>query len=208
MNRLHRWYCKSDHWRRAATNQILPWALDDVSLGPTVLEVGPGPGETTDWLRHRVEHLECLEIDGALADLLQHRLAPSNVTVRCGDATAMPYEDRRFASVVCFTMLHHIPTPELQDQLFRETYRVLQPGGIFAGVDSLPSILMSVFHIRDTLTFVSPATLASRLTTAGFTSVRVNTGSGRFRFSARRPADAANRPPEHPGTVIDAGYLR
>lgn len=197
MNRLHRWYCKSDHWKRTATDKILPWALDGINLGPTLLELGPGPGITTEWLRHRVMSLECLEIDGAQAEHLQHRLARTNVNVQWGDATAMPYRNCRFASVVSFTMLHHIPTPELQDQLFRETYRVLQPGGIFAGVDSLPSILMSIFHIGDTLTVVAPDTLAPRLTAVGFTKVRIDTGTGRFRFSAIRPVNSADRVSEY-----------
>jgi SAM-dependent methyltransferase len=138
MNRLHRWYCKSDHWRQTVRNEILPWALDGISLGESVLEVGPGPGVTTDWLQHRADRIECLEIDPALAEALQCRFSATGVSVRCGDATDMPYKDCHFASVVSFTMLHHIPTLELQDQLFREAHRVLQPGGIFAGVDSLP----------------------------------------------------------------------
>lgn len=187
MNGIHRWYCKSDHWRRTVTNGILPWALDGITLGESILEVGPGPGITTDWLRHRVDHLECLEIDPVLANALQCRFSATNVTVQRGDATAMPHADSCFSSVLSFTMLHHIPTPELQDRFFREAHRVLEPGGIFAGVDSLPSILMSIFHIRDTLTLVAPDTLALRLKSAGFTDAQVDIGSDRFRFSAMRP---------------------
>lgn len=187
MNRLHRWYCQTGHWRRTVENQILPWALEGIDLGEAVLEVGPGPGVTTDWLRHRAKRLECLEIDPGLAGSLQHRLSATDVTVRCGDATGMPYEDGRFQSVLSFTMMHHIRTHALQERFFREAYRVLRPGGIFAGVDSLPSTLMSLFHIGDTLTLVPPDRIVRRLTSAGFTDVRVDVGSSRFRFSARRP---------------------
>ena len=193
MNRLHRWYCKSDHWKRKVTNGILPWALHGINLGDSVLEVGPGPGVTTEWLQPRVNSIECLEIDPVLADTLQRRLSASNVRVRCGDGTAMPYEDCRFTSVVSFTMLHHIATPELQDRFLHEAHRVLQPNGVFAGVDSLPSLRMSIIHIRDTLTLVAPDTLAHRLTAAGFTDAHVDVGSDRFRFSARRPTDPLNR---------------
>ncbi len=187
MNWLHRRYCRSDHWRRTAHNEILPWALDGIELGDAVLEIGPGPGVTTEWLRRRVEHLDCLEIDPQLADALQRRLGATNVSVRHGDATAMPYQGGRFSAVVSFTMLHHIPTAELQDQLLAEACRVLRPHGIFAGVDSLNSLLMRVFHIGDTMTIVDPGTLASRLIAAGFTQPRIDVGSGRLRFSARRP---------------------
>lgn len=206
MNRLHRWYCKSGHWKRTVTDQILPWALDGINMGESVLEVGPGPGATTDWLRHRVNRVECLEIDPVLADALQRRFAGTNVSVRCGDATAMLYEDCCFTSVVSFTMLHHIPTSELQDRFFREAHRVLRPGGIFAGVDSLPSILMSIFHIRDTLTLVAPDTLASRLISAGFIDSRVEIGSGRFRFFARRPLAQPNEAPELSSASAVSGY--
>ncbi len=204
MNRLHRWYCKSGHWKRTVEGQILPWALHGIDLGESVLEVGPGPGVTTDWLRYRAKYVECLEIDHALAASLERRFSASNVIVRCGDATKMPYEDGHFASVVSFTMLHHLPTPDLQDRFFNEAYRVLRPGGIFAGVDSLPSFLMSIFHIRDTLTLVVPNTITQRLTSAGFAGVRVGVGQDRFRFSARRPLDPASQMTQNPWAAIDS----
>lgn len=197
MNRLHRWYCRSGHWKGTVTDRILPWALAGINLGKSVLEVGPGPGVATDWLKYRAERVECLEIDPALADALRRRFLMTNVTVQRGDATAMPYEDCRFASVLSFTMLHHIRTPQLQDRFFREAYRVLQPGGILAGVDSLPSILMSAFHLGDTLTLVAPDTLPLRLTSAGFTDAQVDLDSDRFRFSASRPFDPANGADAH-----------
>jgi SAM-dependent methyltransferase len=103
---------------------------------------------TTDCLRNRVKNIECLEIDPALANSLGHRLLNSNVHVQQGDATAMPYSDCLFSAVVSFTMLHHVPSLALQNQLFAEVYRVLRPGGVFAGVDSLPSTLMRIIHLN------------------------------------------------------------
>jgi SAM-dependent methyltransferase len=202
MNRLHRWYCKSDHWRRTVENEILPWALDGVDLSESILEVGPGPGVTTDWLLQHFSRIQCLEIDPVLAEALQCRYQAAKVDVRCGDATAMPYDGCSFGSVVSFTMLHHIPTSELQDRFFNEAYRVLRPGGIFAGVDSLPSILMSIFHIWDTLTLVAPDTIARRLTSVGFANVQADVGTDRFRFSARRPLDSANHMTKHVSAAI------
>ena len=189
MNRLHRWYCQSSQWKRKLDQNILPWALGGVELGETVLEVGPGPGLTTDWLRHRSERLTCIELDFALASSLRCRMANTNVTVQCGDATAMPFADQVFSGTACLTMLHHVPSLTLQDQLFAEVYRVLRPGGIFAGSDSMRSLLMTIFHIRDTMLLVNPAGLERRLETAGFRDVKVEIGAGRFRFVARRPSE-------------------
>jgi SAM-dependent methyltransferase len=107
--------------------------------------------------------------------------------VHCGSATAMPYGDGTFSGVVSFTMLHHVPSIALQDQLFSEAYRVLEPGGTFVGVDSLGSWWMRVFHVRDTLVLVDPLTLSSRLEAKGFRDVSVETSGSRFRFVARRP---------------------
>src|SRR5438128_10316662 len=38
MNRFHRLYCRSSHWRRTVRERLLPWALAGVHLGETLLE--------------------------------------------------------------------------------------------------------------------------------------------------------------------------
>jgi ubiquinone/menaquinone biosynthesis C-methylase UbiE len=48
----------------------------------------------------------------------------------------MPFDDESFSGAACFTMLHHVPSPEAQDRLFAEVGRVLRPGAPFAGTDS------------------------------------------------------------------------
>jgi SAM-dependent methyltransferase len=92
-----------------------------------------------------------------------------------------------FSSVVCFTMVHHIPTAELQDRLFAETFRVLRPGGVFAGSDSMRSVRFRIMHVRDTCNPVPPDTLPDRLRTAGFHDVRVETDDRRLRWRAVKP---------------------
>ena len=188
MNRLHRWYCRSDRWKQKLESEILPWSLSGIDLGNEVLEVGPGPGLTTDWLRHQSKTLTCIEVDPGLASLLDRRTARTNIRVQCGDATALPYCNHAFSGVVSFTMLHHVPSPALQDRLFTEVHRVLKLGGVFAGTDSMPSLLMRVFHICDTMVLVDPVSLHSRLEASGFRDVKIEVGTGRFRFFARRPS--------------------
>jgi len=151
MNLAHRWLCRSTHWRKAVESRILPWALDGLDLGSHVLEVGPGPGLTTDVLRSRVPRLTCVEIDPRFAAALDRRHAGRNVRVVCEDATAMSFPDRTFDAAVCFTMLHHVPSPALQDRLLREVARVLRPGAVFAGVDSLYSRPFGLLHLFDGL---------------------------------------------------------
>ena len=197
MNRLHRWYCRSNLWKQELEGEILPWSLSEIDLGDEVLEIGPGPGLTTDWLRPRCRAITCLEIDPALALSLGQRTAHSNVTVQLGDATVMPFRDETFSAVVSFTMLHHVQSAVLQDRLFSEVYRVLKPDGVFAGADSVWSLRMRIFHLGDTMVLIDPGKLPGRLESAKFSDTRVQLGEGRFRFCARRPL-ASTLSPDHP----------
>jgi SAM-dependent methyltransferase len=187
MNRLHRWLCRSSRWRKTIQQRV-PWVLCGADLGANLLELGPGPGLTTDLLRLSFERLTAIELDPKLAGSLRSRLRGSNVEVVTGDATAMPFSDGQFTGVVSFTMLHHVPSPELQDKLLCEVWRVLKPGGIFAGSDSLQSLRMRLIHLGDTLVPVDPDRFAARLEAAGFEVVKVDKNSDAFRFHGRRPA--------------------
>lgn len=186
MNTIHRWYCRTDHWSGIVRGKLLPWVLRDVDLGGDVLEVGPGPGVTTDVLRTRSERLTAIEIDPRLAAKLAGRLHGGNVTVVQGDATRMPFPDASFSGAVSCTMLHHVPSPALQDRLLSEVHRVLRPGAVFAGSDSRTSLMFRLVHLRDTLVPVAPETFAARLEAVGFRDVRIDAAPSTFRFRARR----------------------
>ena len=189
MNRFHRWYCRTGHWRHTIQDQIVPWVLRDIDLGDHVLEIGPGPGLTTDVVARKVGSLTAVEIDTDLATRLRDRLTGTNVTVETGDATDLPYPDSTFSGAVSFTMLHHVPSTELQDRLLREVRRVLRPGGVFAGSDSRTSTVFRLAHVADTMVLVDPDTIAERLGEAGFTDVDVQVAKDAFRFRATVPTD-------------------
>jgi SAM-dependent methyltransferase len=187
VNLMHNVICASRPWRRRVERELVPWALEGVELGPRVLEVGPGLGATTRVLLKRLGPVDVLELDQRYCKRLQVQFG-SRIHIQQGDATAMPYPDRRFSGVVCFTMLHHIPTPELQDRVFSEVARVLAPGGVFAGTDSLgTSLTFKLIHIGDTLNLIAPDQLPARLEAAGLIDPEVELGEGAFRFRARKP---------------------
>ena len=188
MNLFHRWCCASKGWARTVQEHMMPGVVGDKALGDDVLEIGPGPGLTTDWLRERVPQLTAVEIDLKLATALKERLRETNVTVVHGDATQMPFPDGTFTSAVCFTMLHHVPSKKLQNELLKQTYRVLQPGGVFIGSDSTPNLRWNLAHIGDTRVPVKPEKFAKRLEDAGFVDTKVRRGPGPyFSFMARKP---------------------
>lgn len=193
MNWIHRRMCSSAYWKRTL-DQRLPWILAGAQLGQDVLEVGPGPGLTSDWLRTRVERFTALELDSALAESLRSRTRGTNTTVVTGDATAMPFPDAAFSGCATFTMLHHVTSRSLQDAVLREIRRVLRPGGELVGCDSLPSAFLRLIHLGDTLVPVAPETLPARLHAAGFEVLRIEKERDFFRFHARRRPDAAQHP--------------
>jgi SAM-dependent methyltransferase len=156
--------------------QILPWVLGDADLGEDVLEVGPGYGAVTDVLSTAVPQVTCVEIDETLAAMLTERFSGvSSVHILRGDATALDFPDGRFSGAACFTMLHHVPTVELQDRLLAEVARVLRPGAALVASDSIGSDDMAAAHDGDTYNPIDPAGLATRLAAAGFERIDVRT---------------------------------
>lgn len=186
MNEAHE-KCGSDEWRQAMREVILPWALRDTDLGDDVLEVGPGYGATTDVLSQAVPKLTSVEVDSELAAMLRERFADvPSVDIVNADATALSYADGSFTGAACFTMLHHIPTVELQDRLFGEIARVLRPGAPLVASDSLGSDELAAHHTDDTYNPVDPDSLAGRLAAAGFSDVDVRTNAYGWAVLARK----------------------
>lgn len=183
MNLLHRRCCSSQRWANTVQDQLIPWVLAELDLGDHVLEIGPGYGANLRVLADRAPRYTAVEIDPLMAQRLRDHYG-DRAEIITGDGTDTGLPDERFSSVVCFTMLHHVPTTESQDRLFAEAFRVLRPGGVFAGSDGVPSLRFWVMHLRDTYNPVPPSTLPQRLRQAGFADVSIDTKDGRQRWRA------------------------
>ena len=190
MNSNHNRVCPSPEWAEHMRDEVLPAVTAGVDLGELMLEIGPGPGATTDWLRHRVPRLVALELDPLAAKRLAARFADGTVEVQVGDATQIPWDDASFDSVGSFTMLHHVPTAAMQNRILAEVLRVLKPGRMLVASDSLASNELHRFHEGDTYNPIDPGTLLTRLQTVGFDHVTITVDHG-LRFRARKPAAPA-----------------
>ena len=182
MNQSHLTFLASPEWAAMLETDLLPWLDAAGDLGDDVLEIGPGPGLTTDLLRERVPRLTAIEMDATLAGSLQHRLTGTNVDVICADATASGLDSGRFSAASCFSMLHHMPSPESQDRLFVEINRVLREGAVFVGADSRDLDVIRAGHVDDTFVPVDHDTLPDRLEAAGFVDTRMDVGEYQIRF--------------------------
>lgn len=187
MNRGHRQLCASARWGRYIRDELVPWVVGTRPLGGSVLEIGPGPGLTTDVLRARTRRLTAVEADAKAAASLQRRMTGANVTVVHADAVAMPFRSSRFTAGAAMTMLHHVPTIAAQNALLAEACRVLRPGAWLVGVDSIDSPGFRAFHKGDVCVPIDPATFGTRMVDAGFIDVEVEVGDDVIRFAGRVP---------------------
>jgi SAM-dependent methyltransferase len=101
--------------------------VDEVlSLGArSVLEVGPGPGIVTEWLRRSGVEVTTLDMEA--------RLAPDLV----GTVTDIPADDGSFDAVVCAQVLEHLPFADVQPAL-AEMARVSRVGTVVSVPDATP----------------------------------------------------------------------
>lgn len=173
MNQAHLDFCGGPEWQQMVQEMVLPAVLRDFDLGDDVIEVGPGPGFTTDGLRTRTSKLTAVELDPALADALADRLAGTNVEVVCRNATELDFPSGRFSAAVSCNMLHHVPTADEQNRILAELGRVLRAGGLLIAADSAPRDELDDFHEGDTWNPIDPEELPARLGALGFEAVDV-----------------------------------
>lgn len=186
VNEEHAKLCASRGWSEWVCAEVVSPLTAGIDLGAEVLELGPGPGAATGWLADHVRHLTCVESDPEAASVLSERFAGRNVDVVEGDAAAMQFADASFEAVCCFTMLHRVATAREQNALLSETLRVLRPGGVFFGADSLASDDLHHFHVGDTYNPVEPSAFLTRLQTIGFRRITLIVDDD-LRFIAHKP---------------------
>jgi ubiquinone/menaquinone biosynthesis C-methylase UbiE len=187
VNENHATLCPSPEWAEHIQTEVLPSLVPFVELGDECLELGPGPGAATEWLRRRVRRLVALEADEVAAKRLSERFADTNVEVVVGDGAQLDAADESFDSVGSFTMLHHVASARLQQRLLAEAFRVLRPGGALFGSDSLASDDLHRFHEGDTYNPIEPASLLVRLQAVGFARITLMVDDD-LRFVAHKPA--------------------
>lgn len=186
MNQTHLDFLASPQWAEQLEHEVLPWIAMVGVLGDDVLEIGPGPGISTDLLRRFVPRLTTVEMDPDLAGALRDRLAGTNVEVLYGDGADTGLDDDRFTAATAFSVLHHVPDPEHQDRILGEIRRVLQPGGVFVGIDSLDLDPIREGHRGDIFVPIEPDAFPERLRHLGFGETRIDRTDYHFRFATRK----------------------
>lgn len=147
MSRFERAFCCGAAWRWSSA--AIARELRAQQLGRDILEIGAGSGAVAAQLLAVNPELAvtAMDIDPQMTAATADRLMPyPNASARIADATAMPFADNSFDSVVSCLMLHHIVDWE---HAVAEVARVLRHGGVFVGYDLVRTPLARVLHRLD-----------------------------------------------------------
>ena len=110
---------------------LYPVLLEKLSHIPfqSALDLGCGTGEILKLILQEDTHKELCGIDLSekMLAVAKSKL-PEQVKLILGDSESLPFSDNTFDVVYCNDSFHHYPA--LQNVL-REVYRVLKPGGTF-----------------------------------------------------------------------------
>lgn len=126
-----RWYSAMDDpvaLLRAENRVEIPWVLERLERGDSVLDVGCGGGFLANALaemRFKVTGVDVSEESLAVA---RRHDSTRTVDYRFGDAYSLPFEDKSFDVVCAMDFLEHIEDPQ---RAIKEFSRVLRPGGKF-----------------------------------------------------------------------------
>ena len=117
--------------------RYLEQALSGVpeNFSGSLLEVPVGTGVLTMPVYHDLPKAEiaCLDYSPDMMAAAKNRAELAgiqNITFRQGDVGALPFEDASFDIVLSMNGFHAFPDKEAA---YRETFRVLKPGGTFCG---------------------------------------------------------------------------
>lgn len=96
-----------------------------------LLEVPVGTGVLTMPVYQALSHADitCLDYSTDMMERAKRR-APGNIKFVQGDVGSLSFEDESFDIVLSLNGFHAFPDKEAA---YRETYRVLKPGGVFCG---------------------------------------------------------------------------
>jgi SAM-dependent methyltransferase len=106
----------------------------EFSPGAKVLDIATGTGEQALAFGERGFEVVGVDISEAMLGIAKRKNRFSNVTFRCADATALPFEDQSFDAACISFGLHEMP-PSIRKRVVHEMVRVTKVGGTILVVD-------------------------------------------------------------------------
>ena len=112
-------------------------AIPDNKENPKVLDLGCGTGNITKRVMERFPHarVTCLDLSENMIEIAKQKLSDYNaIEYVIGDFTQMQ-SDEKYDAIISSLALHHIPTDEQKEQMYKSIYESLENGGVFYNAD-------------------------------------------------------------------------
>jgi 2-polyprenyl-3-methyl-5-hydroxy-6-metoxy-1,4-benzoquinol methylase len=98
-----------------------------------ILDVGGATGIYSQWLAELGYQVSLIDLSAQHVESAKAALSPLGVAVEQGDARSLSAASASFDAVLLMGPLYHLQDPAHRLEAWRETRRVLRPGGIVAG---------------------------------------------------------------------------
>lgn len=152
-------------------NSSLP---DDLKI----LDFGCGVGGSVPFINKYLpgSHLTCLDVSQKCLDIAKSNYGDA-AEFKAFDGKVIPSQDNLFDLVFAACVFHHIPHDE-HDDLFKEIFRVIKPGGVVVIFEHNPMNPLTI-HAVNTCPFdenavlIRAGVLKDRISKSGFSDSRV-----------------------------------
>jgi 2-polyprenyl-3-methyl-5-hydroxy-6-metoxy-1,4-benzoquinol methylase len=119
-------YQKRKAGKHQAEMALIRRALPLLKDVRTVLDAPCGVGRATVMLAREGYEVTGIDLGEGALELTKKAVAEAKVqaTVEMQDLVKLGYADRQFDAVLCFRLIHHLPTPKHRDEIISELCRV------------------------------------------------------------------------------------
>jgi len=170
-------YQKRKEGKHQAEMALIRRALPLLKEVRTILDAPCGVGRATVMLAQEGYEVTGIDLGEGALELARKAVAAANVkaVIEKQDLVNLDYADGQFDAVLCFRLIHHLPTPQHREEIIAELCRVAKRYVLISYLSplSLTSVkrkLKTRLGIRQTVQHVTPlAELQGYFSRSGYT---------------------------------------